>query len=215
MKPKENLPLEFLERAVRQSLEEGYYKFGAQGPYADQRIPISSMFSFNRGWAELLLDKVFEEPSRGLIGYYHEEAKVDIDWYDPIHQALQRRGAEFPLTTVSEYSYRIHKGVPLTDYPQGSILTGFCEVATLGKEFRQLQGVAEHFGLSIGRFVALIDRNPEPITEIDGVPFASVLHLPLPLYQTISEVPIPAEHAWLSPYRYQHYFASKAWHLRA
>ena len=65
----------------------------------------------------------------------------------------------------------------------------FVEVHTAGMHFRYIRGLAERYGLKVQRAIALVDRHPVPTTAVDGIPFASVLHVPLPLWRTPHEVP--------------------------
>jgi len=68
-------------------------------------------------------------------------------------------------------------------------VTILVDVHTLGGQARRYRQLVEAHGLRVNRVVALIDRGPRPTAQVDGVPFASVLHLPLPLYRRARDVP--------------------------
>ncbi len=68
-------------------------------------------------------------------------------------------------------------------------MTILADVHTLGGQARRYRQLVKAHGLRVNRVVALIDRGPRPTAQVDSVPFASVLHLPLPLYRRAGDVP--------------------------
>ena len=173
----------FLADQTLASVVSGVWYF-AEGPVTDQRILPASLFRLYPGWCQLAADLVLAEPTGGVFGF----AAPDRDWVRQIGAVLAARGAELPVTELDLRTRRVW-GLPLGDYPPGARLTTFLDIHTLGEQARRLRRVVESHGLRVGRVVALVDRGPTPTAEVDGVPLASVLHLPLALYRSASDLP--------------------------
>ena len=176
---------ELLEEQVLKSIEHGLWQFGPMGPFTNQRIPPDEMYKFNFGWAELATDLLLEEPSGGLLGFLVREP---VHWLHNIASTLEQRNIELPVTEFDPSTGQVW-GPPLERYPPNAQITMFVDVHTAGMQFRYIRVFAERYGLKVKRAIALVDRHPVPTTAVDGIPFASVLHVPLPLWRTRHEVP--------------------------
>ena len=173
-----------LKEQLMASLEEGLYYFEG-GWCSNLRIPPESLYPLQAGWSQLAADAILEQPSSGVVGLrlWHEDG-----WIRHVARVLDEREIELPTSELDTWSGQVW-GVPLAAYPPGSQVTALVDVHTLGGQVRTVKQLAEAHGLMVKRAVALVDRNPRPTTEVDGVPFASVLHLPLPLYRRTQEAP--------------------------
>jgi hypothetical protein len=180
----------FLADQTLAAVETGLWRF-REGHYTDRRIPPASLYHFQQGWCELAADEILAAPTGGLLGFAYQPG---VQWLRALAAVLERRGAELPVTEVGTRTLPSW-GVPLGQYPRGASLTAFVDVHTLGAHARELRFVAEAAGVRLGRVVALVDRHPTPTRQADGVPFASVVHLPLPLYRTAADVPEPVRRA--------------------
>lgn len=178
--------LEMLRQNAQDSIEEGAWRFGPKYPATDQRIPSSSLFIFAEAWANMLVDLLQEKNIGALLGLstYKEP---EVRWIPKIAQILARRGIELPVTELDEEHY-LKSGTPLTDYPYQFPITVFTDINTTGGMLEQLKSVAGIYRLNAINAVALIDRYPTPTTKIKTmtgeIPFYSVLHLPLSLYES-------------------------------
>jgi hypothetical protein len=179
----------FLADQTLASVVPGLWYF-AEGPVTDQRVPPASLYRLYPGWSQLAADLILAEPTGGVFGF----AATDRDWVRQIGAVLAARGAELPVTELDRRSRRVW-GVPLGDYPPGARLTTFLDIHTLGEQARRLRRVVESYGLRVGRIVALVDRGPIPTVDVDGVPLASVLHLPLSLYRSVHDLPEQLRHS--------------------
>jgi hypothetical protein len=176
-----------LTRHVRgYCLENGYFSFNHRTTFSEWRIDSKAMYAFVDGWSQLAADLVLEAPTAGVIGVVQEGEH----WIQGITKALANRGVELPTTEIQETEGSIDNvwGVPLADYPKHPV-TIFTNINTLGGNLDFQVRWMRKQGIEVNRTIALIDRSPTPMTETldEHIPFAAVVHLPLPLYSPDEE----------------------------
>lgn len=175
---------DFLRKSVLNNLERGHWRFRSAYPCTDVRISDSSLAQNSEAWCHLLADLVSEHPSGAIVTdqSYNPE---DVRWLPRIAQVFESRGIEIPFTEIVEELDINHTwGVDPKQYPEGFPVSVFTNVNTLGGHLRYLKRTTAIFfpNLRVINALSLVDRNPIPMTEIDGVPHFSVLHIQLPLY---------------------------------
>lgn len=177
---------DFLTKYVQDScLERGTFSFNHRAMFSDCRINPKAMYAFVDGWSQLAAELVLEVPTAGVIGIVRE----GTHWIQEITKALGQRGVALPTTEIEETEtvYDIW-GVDLSRYPNHPV-TVFTNVNTLGGNLDFQTRWLRKQGITVHRAIALIDRGPAPMIETpdERVPFASVVHLPLPLYSPDEE----------------------------
>jgi len=163
----------------------GYWCFGPTGPYTDVCISPTKLYQHGREWSDLAAELILEQPTGGVIGERLRDQGKWIRCMMLVANALKRKEAyELPVSEIINPSSFVVWGPSLWEYPEGAEVTIFTPIHTLGDMLTKLKMIVEaRSPAKVTRAIALIDRNPEPTQEVAGVPFSSVVHLPLPLYQ--------------------------------
>jgi hypothetical protein len=174
----------FLVDQTQAAVEQGLWTFG-RGYYTNHRIPPHSLYRLHAGWAELAADLLLEQPSAGLIGL---RLVSRVHWIREVAAVLERRAVELPTTEVDLFS-RQTWGAPLEQYPRRAPVTAFVDIHTLGEQIYMVSDLAEAHGLVVQRAICLVDRHPIRTTEFNGIPVASVVHLPLSLWRPGHDAP--------------------------
>jgi len=174
----------FLADQTQAAVREGLWTFG-EGYCTNHWIPPASLYRLHAGWAELAADLLLEQPSAGLIGFCLISR---LHWIREIAAVLERRAVELPTTEVDMFS-RETWGIAFEQYPRRAAVTAFVDVHTLGEQIYMVSALAEAHGLVVRRAICLVDRHPIRTTEFNGIPVASVVHLPLSLWRPGPDAP--------------------------
>lgn len=177
---------ELIKQDIQGSIEGGFFAFES-GPYTNSRISLPKLYKakHRKDLLDLCAGVILEQPTSGVIGFCHER---HMKWVEMLGNALKRQGAhEVPYSELWRGTSNAIRGLPLDKYYPNTSVTVFSIVHTLGEEIEAVRRIVERKGLKVSRAVSLINRNPNPITEVSGIPFSSVLHIPMPLYDDIFE----------------------------
>lgn len=178
--------IQMVEKVAKQSLEEGFYAFRRYDRYTDVRFNVPILMKSASSWASLAKEALLKTPTGGIISR-HFDLLEKIPWINPIAELLVRNGVELPYTGIPDSAIlygndKISSGIPLRYYNENSKVTIFHPVNTFGDGMVKLIDYLHQKRITVGNAISLIDRNPDLVTELKGVPYQTLCHYPLQLY---------------------------------